>query len=106
MASLTTSRSTTTMSFLLLLISSLCICNTAAGSGGRKIVSFNFNWKFRKGLHNWPKTSEEQPPINPNPGLFPPESSVDYDGISNWVDVQLPHDGLIVSFYIVWYIGI
>ena len=71
-----------------------------AVGGGRNIVSFDFNWKFRKGLHKWPDTPYEQPPINPDPGVNPPEASIDYDDdeLSNWLDVQLPHDGLIVSF--------
>ena len=65
--------------------------------GGRDIVSFDFNWKFRKGLTDWPESNEEEPPIDTDPGFYPPEAAVDYDGTSNWLNVQLPHDGLIVS---------
>ena len=65
--------------------------------GGREIVSFDFNWKFRKGLTDWPESNEEEPPIDTDPGFYPPEAAVDYDGTSNWLNVQLPHDGLIAS---------
>ena len=71
--------------------------NDDGNVGGRDIVSFDFNWKFRKGLTGWPESDEEEPPINTDPGLYPPEAAIDYDGTSNWLDVQLPHDGLIVS---------
>ena len=61
----------------------------------RNVVSFDFGWKHRTGLT---KTADPNapPPKNPLPGLTPPESSQTYDD-SEWMNVQLPHDGLIAT---------
>lgn len=59
----------------------------------REIASFDFGWKHRNGLTDW-ADPDELPPENTDPGLNPPEAARDYD-TSSWVDVQLPHDGLI-----------
>ena len=62
---------------------------------GRDTVSFNFGWKHRTGLHDWADPNE-LPPTDTNPGLRPPEASINYDTTS-WRKVQLPHDGLIAT---------
>ena len=59
----------------------------------RSIVSFDFGWKHRTGLHSWAKPNDPAP-TDTNPGDAPEESKSDYDD-SDWVEVQLPHDALI-----------
>lgn len=61
----------------------------------RSIVAFDFGWKHRTGLKEWAQP-EDLPPVNPDPGVSPGEASLGYD-TSDWLDVQLPHDGLIAS---------
>jgi hypothetical protein len=74
----------------------------------RQTVSFDFGWKHRAGLHEWPEDPFESP-INTtattgfayiDPGNSPREASVghDYD-TSEWIDVKLPHDGIISNPY-------
>lgn len=71
----------------------LALCIQSAR--GRDVVSFDFGWKHRTGLTAW-APPDAQPPVNPNPGLSPPEAQVNYTA-SDWVTVQLPHDGLIAA---------
>ena len=56
-------------------------------------VTFDFGWKHRTGLKEWAQP-EDLPPVNPDPGVSSEEASLGYD-TSDWLDVQLPHDGLI-----------
>ena len=63
----------------------------------RQSVSFDFGWKFRTGLTDWAPRNEP-PPNATDPGRNPPESNPNYD-TSHWSNVQLPHDGLIVSYH-------
>lgn len=66
---------------------------TAASSSPRDVVSFDFGWKHRPGLHDW-ADPDAPPPANPDPGAAPKEAAPAYkDG--DWKSVQLPHDGLI-----------
>jgi hypothetical protein len=61
----------------------------------RDSVSFDFGWKHRTGLTEkavW----DDPPPLNPDPGAKPPESTVSYKD-TDWEDVYLPHDALIAS---------
>jgi len=64
-------------------------------SSSRDVVSFDFGWLHRTGLHDWAKPDDE-PPVKPNPGQNPPEAQEKYDD-SNWTAIQLPHDGLIAT---------
>ena len=74
----------------------------AISCSGRQVVSFDFGWKHRAGLHGWPDDPYE-PPINTtatgrgyvDPGDGPAEASVIYNGTSDWIDVDIPHDGII-----------
>mmetsp|Transcript_65383 Transcript_65383/g.120535 ORF Transcript_65383/g.120535 Transcript_65383/m.120535 type:complete len:905 (-) Transcript_65383:261-2975(-) len=59
----------------------------------RDVVSFDFGWKHRTGLHEWAKP-DDPPPAHPDPGPHPAEAQVDYDQ-ADWAAIQLPHDGLI-----------
>ncbi len=61
----------------------------------RAQVSFDFGWRHRTGLTRW-ALPDEEPPEDVNPGLFPPESAMEYND-SSWILVTLPHDGLIAS---------
>lgn len=61
----------------------------------RDVVSFDFGWKHRTGLHDW-AAPDARPPKNPDPGSAPAEAQPVYDD-STWADVQLPHDGLIAN---------
>ena len=61
----------------------------------RDAVSFDFGWKHRTGLHAWAKPNA-WPPVHPDPGDKPAEAQLAYND-SDWLDVQLPHDGLIAS---------
>lgn len=62
---------------------------------GRQTVLFDFGWKHRTGLRDWAGPND-LPPIETDPGIAPEEASPDYDD-SGWLDVQLPHDALIVN---------
>ena len=64
-----------------------------ASLASRDVVSFDFGWKHRTGLHDWAKP-DDQPPVSPDPGSKPAEAQPSYPD-SGWKDVQLPHDGLI-----------
>merc|ERR1719272_51906 len=66
-----------------------------AVSAARDVVSFDFGWKHRTGLHDW-APPDEQAPANPDPGMNPAEAQVHFAD-SNWTAVQLPHDGLIAA---------
>ena len=70
----------------------LASCATAAA---RDVVSFDFGWKHRTGLH-WPAAPDSEPPENPDPGASPAEAQPGYDD-ANWTAVQLPHDALVAS---------
>ena len=65
----------------------------SAAAATRDVVSFDFGWKHRTGLTQRAK-SDDPPPVNPNPGLSPPESAPSFKD-DDWQLVQLPHDGLI-----------
>ena len=67
----------------------------ALGARARDVVSFDFGWKHRTGLH-YPAAPDSEPPVNPDPGASPAEARPEYDD-GNWSSVQLPHDGLIAS---------
>jgi len=67
----------------------------AATAAQRDSVAFDFGWKHRTGLTHTADPDSE-PPNHPDPGLHPNEAAPGYaDG--NWLDVQLPHDGLIAA---------
>ena len=64
-------------------------------AAGRDVLSFDFGWKHRAGLHT-KASADARPPANPDPGPHPDESKFDYDA-ADWEEVSLPHDGLIAS---------
>ena len=94
-----------------------------ATAATRDVISFDFGWKHRTGLHAW-AGPDDQPASNPDPGTNPAEackllmlfwypinvyiaghvchvicafsSASKYD-TKGWIDVQLPHDGLIAA---------
>ena len=66
-----------------------------ASVSARDVVSFDFGWKHRTGLHDWAK-HDDPPPANPDPGGDPAEASVSFDD-QGWQSVELPHDGLIAT---------
>jgi len=63
--------------------------------GQRESLPFDYGWKHRTGLTEWAKPND-LPPTNTDPGFHPNEADPTYDD-SDWWDVQLPHDGLIVN---------
>ena len=73
----------------------------------RESIIFDFNWKHRLGLHDWPNDPYE-PPINTtalpgsptyiDPGENPKEAQPMYDD-SNWITIQTPHDAIISNPY-------
>merc|ERR1719272_1479459 len=65
-------------------------------AAARDVVPFDFGWKHTSGLTVHPEPFGTEPPVKPDPGNNPPEAQPSYDA-SAWVDVQLPHDGLIAS---------
>jgi len=69
----------------------LCLSHAAA----RQVVSFDFGWKHRAGLHA-ADPPDAEPPVAPDPGPSPAEAQATYSD-ADWQDVQLPHDGLIAS---------
>jgi hypothetical protein len=77
------------MRFILLLLS---LCGRATA---RDVVSFDFGWKHRTGLHTWAGPTD-QPPVNADPGLRPAEAQEAFND-EDWAAVQLPHDGLIAA---------
>ena len=56
----------------------------------RDVVSFDFGWKHRTGLHAWAKP-DALPPVDTDPGSHPDEAQRSYDD-SDWEAVQLPHE--------------
>lgn len=59
------------------------------------MLSFDFGWRHRAGLHTkaiW----DAEPAPDPHPGAAPDESKLDY-AADDWAEVSLPHDGLIAS---------
>ena len=61
----------------------------------REVLSFDFGWRHRAGLHTkaiW----DAEPAPDPHPGAAPDESKLDY-AADDWAEVSLPHDGLIAS---------
>lgn len=69
--------------------------SSAAAADGREVLPFDYGWKHRTGLTDWAMPND-LPSSNTDPGLNPKEADPDYDD-SDWLDVQLPHDGLIVN---------
>ena len=61
----------------------------------REVLSFDFGWKHRTGLHT-KASADAQPPADPDPGRLPDESKFNYDA-ADWEEVSLPHDGLIAN---------
>ena len=59
------------------------------------MVSFDFGWKHRTGLHE-PAKPDDPAPLNPDPGPNPAEAATSFKDDS-WTNVQLPHDGLIAA---------
>ena len=64
-------------------------------AAAREVLSFDFGWKHRAGLHT-KASADARPPADPDPGPHPDESEFDYDA-ADWEEVSLPHDGLIAS---------
>jgi hypothetical protein len=64
-------------------------------ASARDVVSFDFGWKHRTGLDAWAKP-DDQPPQHPDPGTHPKEAEASYAD-DDWINVQLPHDGLIAA---------
>jgi hypothetical protein len=60
----------------------------------RNVVSFNFGWRHRLGLHQPPAHGGPPDPRSKGPGDDPAEAAVEYDARS-WAQVHLPHDGLV-----------
>ena len=44
-----------------------------ATAATRDVISFDFGWKHRAGLHAW-AGPDDQPPENPDPGMNPAEA--------------------------------
>mmetsp|Transcript_74736 Transcript_74736/g.167608 ORF Transcript_74736/g.167608 Transcript_74736/m.167608 type:complete len:905 (-) Transcript_74736:54-2768(-) len=78
---------------MVLLLVALSLCGAQAAA--RDVVSFDFGWKHRTGLHEWAKP-DDRPPVSPDPGPHPAEAQVAYKD-ADWAAVQLPHDGLIAA---------
>eukprot|EP00965_Chrysotila_dentata_P229531 6197239-Pleurochrysis_carterae.AAC.2 len=66
---------------------------TLTAGSVRDVVTFDFGWRHRTGLHSEAKP-DDRPPINTDPGVHPDEAQPEYDD-SEWKPVQLPHDALI-----------
>lgn len=77
----------------LLLAVVACVATMAAGQ--RDSVAFDFGWKHRTGL-NHTADPDAPPPVNTDPGIDPPEAGSGFPD-TDWLDVQLPHDGLIAA---------
>lgn len=73
----------------------LNLLNNQCVAATRETVAFDFGWKHRPGLTDW-ALPNDLPPTATDPGIHPPESKKNYDD-SDWIDVQLPHDALIVN---------
>jgi hypothetical protein len=73
-------------------------------SNTRTTLSFDFGWRHRAGLNQWPDDPLNDPPIDTtgigyvDPGPFPEEASPSYI-TCDWIDVGLPHDGIISNPY-------
>jgi len=76
-------------------LSTISLLALATGVGARDVVSFDFGWSFRTGLHSWADPNA-RPVENPDPGANPAEAVPSYNA-SDWRAVQLPHDGLIAT---------
>lgn len=87
-SSLTSRRSSTT--------TTTSSSSSFVSSSSRESIVLDYGWKFRTGLTEWANPDEE-PPTNTDPGLYPPESQIDYNNDKDWWNVQLPHDGLIMN---------
>ena len=61
----------------------------------REVLTFDFGWKHRAGLHK-KASADARPPIDPEVDPDVDESKFDYDD-GDWDEVSLPHDGLIAS---------
>ena len=81
-------------------MSFLCLCVVCAlplSVKAREVVSFDFGWRTRLGLHAPPDPNKLWPlPDNTGPGLNPAEAQQDFDD-SSWERVRLPHDGLVAE---------
>ena len=72
------------------------------GSGTRDVVSFDFGWQHRPGLSSWAGPDDRPPTWNAIYSYLatndnhPAEATVGYND-SDWLNVQLPHDGLIAA---------
>lgn len=73
----------------------MLVVSMLSTAAARDMVSFDFGWKHRTGLHGW-AAPDAPPPKNPDPGLHPAEAQTAFDD-SKWEHVQLPHDGLIAN---------
>ena len=61
----------------------------------REVLTFDFGWKHRAGLHK-KASADARPPIDPEVDPDVDESKFDYDD-GDWDEASLPHDGLIAS---------
>ena len=80
-------------------MSFLCcvVCALPLSVKAREVVSFDFGWRTRLGLHVPPQPNKLWPlPDNTGPGLNPAEAQQDFDD-SSWERVRLPHDGLVAE---------
>ena len=73
----------------------LALSLAVIADANRDVVSFDFGWKHRTGLHAW-APADEPAPTDVDPGLRPDEAQPAYNA-SDWIGVQLPHDGLIAN---------
>ena len=96
----------TTVELAALLVLALLAALTPA-QATREVVTFDFGWRWRLGLHSIPKKDAPPeppcggpryagPPCGTGPGANPPEAEATYDD-SAWAAVHLPHDGLIAQ---------
>ena len=81
--------------FTVILVTVVLFDAVTATGPSRDVVSFDFGWKWRTGLHDWAPV-DEPPPLNPDVGNDPAEAQNSYKD-DNWDAVQLPHDGLIAT---------
>ena len=73
-----------------------CTAHLGADVSTRTVVTFDFGWRHRLGLHERPAPGGPPDPPSTGPGENPAEATPDYDD-SAWPHIHLPHDALIMQ---------
>ena len=89
---------TQTMAVAVALAALLASCTASLGAevSTRTVVTFDFGWRHRLGLHERPAPGGPPDPPSTGPGENPAEATLDYDD-SAWPHIHLPHDALITQ---------